>query len=152
MVDRLSGVPMYRQVADDLASAIQAGRYQPGMPIPSLNEIAEIYGVSRPTAKSAIRRLAQMGVVTIKGGDYTRVRRRREVEVVRVPRGLRVGSRMPTDEERERLGIEDGVPVLVILEPVARADGVDWVESADRDPLPADRHQVEYGDPDQSHG
>jgi DNA-binding transcriptional regulator YhcF (GntR family) len=138
VVNRASGVPLFRQIADDIESAIRAGRWQPGHPLPSMNEIAHTYGVNRHTARAAYRLLQQRGVVDIQVGDYTRVRQPRTMTTVEYPADREVGARMPTDEERLEKGIPEGVPVLVVYE--ADSPLEDDIYPADRTRLASRRH------------
>lgn len=57
-------VPLdYRGIADDLAARIAAGEYQPGQPIPSYSQLAEMYSVSVSTAQRAVALLRDRGAV-----------------------------------------------------------------------------------------
>lgn len=55
--------PLYLRVRDSLLAAIEDGTYAPGATIPSELELAELYGVSRPTVRQALALLAEEGVV-----------------------------------------------------------------------------------------
>lgn len=55
--------PVWLQLAAILAARIEAGRYAPGRPIPSLNQLRQEFGVSRGTAVKAVERLADEGLV-----------------------------------------------------------------------------------------
>ena len=68
MVDRTSGVPVYRQVADDIRGRIDAGQYPPGDALPSEPALMEEYGVSRPTLREAIKLLRNEGRLTVEHG------------------------------------------------------------------------------------
>ena len=59
--DAQTGVPRWRQIADQLAGLIQ--RAGPGVRLPSENELAGHLGVSRSTAIQALRDLEQRGLV-----------------------------------------------------------------------------------------
>jgi GntR family transcriptional regulator len=67
-IDRTSGVPAYRQVADDLRARIAAGEYQQGARLPSERELIEVYAVSRPTIRDAVGLLRTEGVVIAEHG------------------------------------------------------------------------------------
>ena len=73
-VDRTSGVPAFRQVADDLRSKIETGTYGPGAQLPSERDLIASYGVSRPTVRDAVSLLAQDGLVTVEHGRGVYVR------------------------------------------------------------------------------
>jgi GntR family transcriptional regulator len=63
--------PKYRRVAEALAAEIAAGRFKAGDQIPSERSIAEEMGVSRMTARQALRTLAERGVVQPRVGQGT---------------------------------------------------------------------------------
>jgi DNA-binding FadR family transcriptional regulator len=54
-----------------LATAIVRGELAVGAPIPSENELAAAFGVSRPTARQAIHKLAEMELVRVRQGGPT---------------------------------------------------------------------------------
>lgn len=67
------GAPRYMRVADALIAGIEQGTYAVGDMLPPELEIAEQYGVSRYTAREAIRRLTQLGLITRRAGIGTTV-------------------------------------------------------------------------------
>lgn len=72
MIDPLSPVPSYVQVADAIAADITAGRIRTLMPIPSEAHLQQRYGVSRGTVRHAVAVLRERGlVITVQGrGTY----------------------------------------------------------------------------------
>ena len=60
---------LYRRVADELADAIRKGTYMPGDKLPPERELAETFGVSRPTVREAMIALEIYGVVEIRHGS-----------------------------------------------------------------------------------
>lgn len=62
-------VRLYRRVADDLAQSIRDGVYRPGEKLPAERELAEAFGVSRPTVREAMIALEIFGVVEIRHGS-----------------------------------------------------------------------------------
>lgn len=62
------------QVFDLLKGYIDSGTFKPGDKIPSENELCRQLGVSRPSIKTAISRLQNMGLVEARVGDGTYVR------------------------------------------------------------------------------
>ena len=62
-LNRNSAVPLYLQLADELRNKILSGEWQPEQRIPSENELNQIYGVSRMTARQVITQLANEGLV-----------------------------------------------------------------------------------------
>lgn len=64
-------VPKYRQIADALAAEIAEGRLRAGERVPSERVIADQMGISRMTARQALRHLAARGVVQARVGQGT---------------------------------------------------------------------------------
>lgn len=69
-----SPTPRYQQVADALREQILAGEWGPGERVPSGPDLAEEHGVSRGTARDAVRVLVREGLVVTEQGRGTRVR------------------------------------------------------------------------------
>jgi GntR family transcriptional regulator len=67
-VDRASGLPAYRQVANQLRAQIAAGEYPAGTQLPSERELVDRYAVSRPTIRQAIAVLRTEGLVLAEHG------------------------------------------------------------------------------------
>ncbi|RLP84410.1 GntR family transcriptional regulator [Micromonospora sp. BL4] len=78
MVDEMSPVPFYVQLADLLAKQIESGKLKPRQPLPSETQLQQEYGVARGTVRSAVRLLRERGmVVTFTGrGTYVAERER----------------------------------------------------------------------------
>lgn len=83
MTGRKREKPMYRQIADALKAAIDAGQYGPGDRLPGENPLAAEHGVAVMTARQALRTLASEGVVESRKGagffvlaPFTPIRRR----------------------------------------------------------------------------
>jgi GntR family transcriptional regulator len=72
-LDHDSPVPLYRQVAERLRERIAAERLTR---LPSLMQICQEYGVSRPTAESAVGLLEEAGEVVVVPGKGTYVKGR----------------------------------------------------------------------------
>ena len=56
-------VPPYLRVAADLREKITGGELLPGEQVPSLDRLAETYGISRTTARRAVQVLIDEGLV-----------------------------------------------------------------------------------------
>lgn len=69
--DRRSAVARWGQVARELRHQIEQQELQPGAQLPSENELAEIYGVSRITVRQALSVLAEEGLVERRHGTGT---------------------------------------------------------------------------------
>jgi GntR family hexuronate regulon transcriptional repressor len=60
---------LYQQVAWSVAESINAGRYLPGQRLPSERDLAEEFGVSRPTVREAMIALEIRGLVEARQGS-----------------------------------------------------------------------------------
>ena len=69
-------MPLYETIAHDLLAAIDAGTYPVGALVPTEEELASRYGVSRQTVRAAMRRLTEIGAVSRRKGSGTRVEAR----------------------------------------------------------------------------
>ncbi|OUC87685.1 GntR family transcriptional regulator [Streptosporangium minutum] len=72
-LDRASPVPLYFQVAERIAEAIQAGELLPGSRLANEIQLADHLGLSRPTVRQAIQYLVDKGLVVRKRGVGTQV-------------------------------------------------------------------------------
>lgn len=70
-LNKHSHMPLYRQLSGRIISRIQQGELKPGEQIPSEREMAELFGVSRTTARLAIDDLVSGGVVYREQGKGT---------------------------------------------------------------------------------
>ena len=68
MIDRTSGLPAYRQVANEIRTKITTGQLGPGSQLPSERELVDLYAVSRPTVRQAIGVLRSEGLVVAQHG------------------------------------------------------------------------------------
>jgi DNA-binding GntR family transcriptional regulator len=133
VIDQASFEPVYRQLARILREQIQAGELRAGEALPSEAALSQRFGVGRDAVRDALAMLRGEGLVITTRGIGTFVRGLvEEVAVVRVGVGTRVSARVPTADERLKLGIPEGTAVLV----VAR-------EGEPEQLLPADRTVVE---------
>lgn len=57
------------EVADKIKDAILSGFYQPGDKLPSERNLAEVFGVGRPTIREAVKTLSERGLVEINRGS-----------------------------------------------------------------------------------
>ena len=83
LIDPTSDRPLYRQIADQLRTAIREGRYAEGTPLPSETQLAEMYDVTRMTARQAVDLLKNEGP----GPQRTWPRRVRPPAAHRAPPG-----------------------------------------------------------------
>lgn len=68
ILDRNSALPLYFQIHQHLLEQIQTGALKPGQPIPSELEISSRMGVSRMTARQAVKSLCDAGMAYSRRG------------------------------------------------------------------------------------
>ncbi|HEY0294303.1 MAG TPA: phosphonate metabolism transcriptional regulator PhnF [Bordetella sp.] len=71
MVERGSGIAVWRQIGELLAGDIRNKLYEPGEQLPTEPELAERYSVNRHTIRRAMGELEQEGLVRIEQGRGT---------------------------------------------------------------------------------
>lgn len=69
-----SPIPLYHQLADILSEKIHAGEYPADTRIPSEHQLAQAYGIGRPTARQATETLVRKGMLVRRRGAGTFVR------------------------------------------------------------------------------
>lgn len=136
-IDRTSGTPLYSQIAQALATLILDGALEPGTRLEDEVSMARRLEVSRPTARQALQRLVDRGLISRRRGAGTvvtspHVRRPMELSSLfsdltrnghEVSTTIIEYSMHPADEEEaERLGVEPGAGVTRIRR-LRRADG-----------------------------
>jgi GntR family transcriptional repressor for pyruvate dehydrogenase complex len=70
-VKRVNRKRLYQQVADDIERRILDGTLVPGSRLPSEQEMADEYGVSRNVIREALKRMKEHGLVYIRTGSGT---------------------------------------------------------------------------------
>jgi len=70
-LDRQSVVPLYYQIQQHILQAIRSGRFKPGKPLPSEEELSKRLRVSRMTARQALKSLCSQGVAYSQRGKGT---------------------------------------------------------------------------------
>jgi GntR family transcriptional regulator len=70
-LDRRSGIPLYHQIQQRLLEQIRSGELKPGKPLPSIQQIAALMGVSQMTVRQAVRALIELGVIYSRQGKGT---------------------------------------------------------------------------------
>lgn len=103
-LDRSSPVPLYHQVAQAIQAAIDDGRLTPGELLENEISMATRLGISRPTARQALRELVDKGQLVRKRGAGTRVapaRIRRPVDLTSLYDDLTKSGKTPTTQVLE---------------------------------------------------
>jgi GntR family transcriptional regulator len=73
-IDRLSEVPTYRQLADELRRLISSGQLKSGDRLPSIHELMAETGLAQNTIRSAVAVLREEGLVVTAPGRGVFVR------------------------------------------------------------------------------
>lgn len=73
MSNYIQRTKLWEDVADQMIERIRTGRWEVGMKLPSEPEIAELFGVSRATVRSAIKLLQISGILRSRSGSGTYV-------------------------------------------------------------------------------
>ena len=129
--------PRYKALAETLARRIDAGEFAAGEALPAERQLAEDFGVSRVTVRSAIEQLAGDGLVEQRRGSGTYVTRRVSQPLsvltsfsedvaargmVAEQRLVSSGKGVASPEEVIGLGLAPGAPVTRIVR-LRSADG-----------------------------
>ena len=101
---RGGGIAAWRQIADELAAEIGAGRLASGAQLPTESQLATRFGVNRHTVRRGLAELAQRGLVRATQGRGTFV----EAQPIRYP----IGPRTRFSEIVSRAGREAGGKLL----------------------------------------
>lgn len=72
-LDRSSPVPLYHQLASSIEAAITDGRLKPGSSLENEIALAARLGISRPTARQALKSLVDRGLLVRRRGVGTQV-------------------------------------------------------------------------------
>jgi DNA-binding transcriptional regulator YhcF (GntR family) len=63
IIDPLFAVPKYRQLADAIVESVKDGSFSEGLLMPSINEMSDELGISRPTVHKAYRYLQRIKIM-----------------------------------------------------------------------------------------
>jgi GntR family transcriptional regulator len=73
MVDQLDPIPLYIQLADEIAAEITSRTRTPGSLLPSESYLVQEHGLARGTVRAAVRLLRDRGLVHTIGARGTYV-------------------------------------------------------------------------------
>lgn len=129
-MERVTGIALWRQIEQTLATEIRGGSWKPGDRLPTEADLATRFGVNRHTLRRAVGALQEAGLVRIEQGrgtfvqedvvDYQVGKRTRFSENIittnRQPGGrLLRGVEVPADRDVARaLGVKPGERMLLI--------------------------------------
>jgi GntR family transcriptional regulator len=127
-LDPLSGLPVYRQIADTLRRRIESGSLGVGDRLPSENELIEEFGAARQTVRQAVGLLKSEGLVHAERGKGAFVRGRppvRRLAFDRFARRHRKGGKGAYSVEME--GRQPSVQVLHVGPEKASTEVAGWL-------------------------
>lgn len=64
----MADMPVYRRIAEAVGARIASGDLPQGAPLPSEQQLAEEFGVTRPTVRQGLAELRATGVITVVNG------------------------------------------------------------------------------------
>ena len=139
-VDRSSPIPLYYQVAEQIAQAIRRGELRPGDQLDSEVQIAEGLGLSRPTIRQAIGHLVDRGMLVRRRGVGTQILplpARREMELSSLYDDLDRAGRKPTTEvlRLDRVGVDPETAAALGLSEGTEVTHVVRLRRSDGEPL-----------------
>ncbi len=112
---KLSTLPVYRQIAYQIAEEIKAGARPPNSRLPSERELAERFGISRMTARAAIDLLQRRGLVSRRSRSGVFVAQPKVRFDLSSPQGLH--------QQLEQAGIKPGAKIITAeIVPVKAVD------------------------------
>jgi GntR family transcriptional regulator len=121
LLDRNSAVPLYYQIHQQLFEQIQSGELKPGQPIPSEQEISSRMGVSRMTARQALKSLCDAGAAYSRRGVGTFVAAQKQEKtaskLLSFTEEMKARDRRPTSQvlKFEKIAPESEVAVALHL-------------------------------------
>lgn len=75
-IDRTSAVPMYKQLEECISCAIGSGALKPGDKLPTEDELADAFGISRPVTRQAYSSLVSENLIVRERGRGSFVKAR----------------------------------------------------------------------------
>ncbi|TXG83965.1 MAG: FadR family transcriptional regulator, partial [Thermomicrobiales bacterium] len=106
-IDPIKREPVATQVARKLVEYLLSGAVEPGTRMPSERQLAEAFGVGRSAMREAIKALSLIGLVEVRQGDGTYLRKADSALLPEVIEwGLLLGERRTMDLVEARQEIE----------------------------------------------
>ncbi len=139
ILDRENGIALWRQIAEDLADAIDRGHPASGEKLAPEKELARQYGVNRHTIRQAIKLLVNDGLVRVEHGRGTFVQKRlaafsldagrphshslRAMDLLEDHEFLGIGLMRADEKQAQGLEVQAG-DKLAFVESLGRRDGM----------------------------
>ncbi len=141
VLDRQSAIPLYYQIQQTLLEQIRSGAIKVGQPVPSEQELSQRMGVSRMTARQALKSLCHLGVAYSQRGKGTFVSRAKLEkdfrQVLSFSEEMRVRGSQPRSRVLafKRITPSSGVADALHLSPKEQAFFLKRIRFADSVPL-----------------
>src|ERR1700739_4182070 len=151
ILDRNSAVPLYYQIHQHLLGQIHAGVLKPGHLIPSEQEISSRLGVSRMTARQAVKSLCDAGVAYSRRGLGTVVSATKQektaTELLSFTEEMNARGSRPTSRVLafEPTAADSVVARALHLEPGAKVLRLMRIRLADSLPMGVDTSLLPFG-------
>ncbi|MFE0591050.1 GntR family transcriptional regulator [Micromonospora echinospora] len=113
-IDPRSHTPIYIQLADLLRTKIESGEFAPGATLPSELQLSQEHEIGRESVRMAVALLRSEGLLRTSRGRGTWVREAPQREHVELTPGSSAIARMPSNNERREMDLDEGVPVIEI--------------------------------------
>jgi GntR family transcriptional repressor for pyruvate dehydrogenase complex len=112
-IERIRREPMAAEVARRLVDYLLSGGIEPGSRMPSERQLAEAFGVGRSAVREAIAALSLIGLIEVRHGDGTYLKRPESPLLPQVVEwGLLLGEQRTTDLVEARQKIEADIAGL----------------------------------------
>jgi DNA-binding GntR family transcriptional regulator len=108
---------VYLGIAEEIAERIRSGQLRPRRPIPSESQIMNEHGVSRDTARRAVRHLRdklRLIYTVPMRGSFVRAEGDTDDVTIVVDQEVLVDARLATPVEQAEMGLPERVPVVVV--------------------------------------
>ena len=132
-VDQASDRAVFRQIADQLRSAIRDGHLTEGDRLPSEAQLMDHYGVARMTIRNALQLLEMEGLTRAEHGRGVYVRTRppvRRLASDRFARRHRKAGKAAFTAEAEQVGAQADVDMIQISEMIASPEIAERLDHA----------------------
>ncbi|HLX52206.1 MAG TPA: GntR family transcriptional regulator [Streptosporangiaceae bacterium] len=147
----MPSAPITHQITNDLRRRISDGTYGPGALLPSEPELAQRYGVSRQTARAALKALEQEGLIVVHSTRGRTVRNRpplRRVSSIRRHASHRDSGKPEFDTEAVEQGQVPSRQMLMVGRGPVPKDVAVWLGSeAGQEAVIRKRLQLLNGEP-----
>jgi GntR family transcriptional regulator len=129
VIDSDSGIPIYRQIVDQIRFQVATGGLAPGEELPSTRAVSQELGVNPMTVSKSYQLLEEEGVLARRPGRQLMVSER-SPEVARQERATQLAELLgPVAVAARQLGIGDEEAVAIfrrLLTPPGRAEEREW--------------------------